>query len=131
MRPEVAYFQGHGWHCGRLLLWPFLVIGAGLSAFPIGVAQAFVQLVTHTRLPWGLLVTGYLAWRGWWRLERKKAGEPFSYYGPWWSIPRNRLVPVLLAENPRRFWMLYAVECGMIATSLLLQGAVLVSASRR
>jgi hypothetical protein len=130
MRPRLQYISGLGWHCGRLLLWPLLLLAALLSSFVVGPLQLVLQALLQVRLPFGLVVPlgiGLLVAR---RLRRKLGGEPFTYdpllmdaVSEWEIRQINRM------EHPVQFRRIYQFEILMWGSSLALQSGLLVLGS--
>ena len=130
MRPRLQYVQGTGWHCGRLLMWPVLLLGGGVGAVVITVPQLMLQTLLHIRIPFGLVVPAAVGWRVHRRLERKRQGEPFTY-DPLeadsttdWDMRQ-----VYLADEPNLFWRLYRWEQLMWGSALALMAGLLVAGS--
>ncbi len=79
MKPRISYVTGYGWHCGRLLLWPVLLVASVVVFFVLLPFQLVLQGWSGVRLPFGLVVPIAAALLVARRLRRKLRGEPFLY----------------------------------------------------
>ena len=79
MRSRFIYVEGYGWHAGRLLVWPALLVGCLVGIFPVIMFDAVMAGVTGRDWPWGAILPGLHATWLWRRIRRKLRGEPFVW----------------------------------------------------
>ena len=80
MRAGLCYISGYGWHCGRMLLWPVLLLYSLLGIIPWMLVEALASIVTPFHWPVGLVGPALFALWGWRRVRRKLRGEPFIWH---------------------------------------------------
>ena len=83
MRASLSYIPGYGWHCGRLLLWPALLLYSLFGTIPWLAAQALASVLIPFHWPIGLLGPALFGLWGWSRVRRKLRGEPFVWNRFW------------------------------------------------
>ena len=119
MRARLTYVQGYGWHAGRLLVWPVLLLGSLVGVFPVILVETALALATGREWPWGAILPGLYAWWLWRRIRRKLDGEPFVWEPFWPDTPVTEVDLVHRHHDERRWKSLLRME-------LLVWGGTLV-----
>jgi hypothetical protein len=118
MRGRISYVQTYGWHAGRLLVWPTLLVGAVVGVFPAVIFE--VLLILATGRPWPYAIVWPLLLALWIRrrLRRKLRGEPFVWDPVFDDAHELDLVHRHL--EPRRWRMLFRLEILIWGGALLI-----------
>lgn len=108
MRMEISYCEGYGWHCGRLIMWPALLLLGVISAFVAVFLEVVLRKVTHLPLPFALAVPFLFLYILRLRLVRRLNGKPFAI-----ALPRffmDDMTTLLVPRGHRHFRALCMVE---------------------
>lgn len=80
MKARICYVTGYGWHVGRLLWWPVLLLSAVLGGFVASVLQSAAVVLSGLPLPYGLLFPLTILLLARRRLrDRLQGTKPFAY----------------------------------------------------
>jgi hypothetical protein len=126
MRPGLSYVHGYGWHCGRLLLWPVLLLYSLVAIVPWMMLEALASVLTPFHWPVGLIGPALFALWGCKRIRRKLRGEPFVW-DPYWRDDSE--VDLIHRQHDERRWRsLLRMEVAVWGGGLLIQLTMLLIA---
>ena len=119
MRASISYIPGYGWHCGRLLMYPAVLLFSLVAVIPWFAAQAVASLFVPFHWPVGLAGPAVFALWGWCRVRRKLRGEPFVW-DPFWGDDAE--VDLVRRHHDERRWRsLMRMELAVWGGGLLIQ----------
>ena len=127
MRAALSYIPGYGWHCGRLLLWPAVLLYSLVGIFPWIVVEALASVVTPFHWPVGLVGPALFALWGWRRIRRKLRGEPFVW-DPFWRDDHADVDLIHRHHDEQRWQSLLRMELAVWGGGLLIQLTTLLTA---
>jgi hypothetical protein len=125
----IQYLQGYGWHMGRLVLWPLLLVaGAGLTfgvALAGQLASAILKLPVGYALylPFLIPLVFALLFRS--RIVRKLAGEAYVVNLP--STLSAQDGPWLISRGHRHFRALLMLDLIIWGSSFIAQISIAAS----
>ncbi|MCC7055663.1 MAG: hypothetical protein IT355_20495 [Gemmatimonadaceae bacterium] len=133
MRPTISYIQDHGWHAGRLLWWPVLV----LLGQPVGILAAGIDLglraLTGVDAPFVLLSPMAMGLVAWSRVRRLRS-RGVVVVDRVFRIRDMRVDTVRRALEPERFTRWVRIDAclwaGAVAAWAVLPVALLLSERR-
>src|SRR5688572_22365821 len=126
MRAGISYVRGYGWHCGRLLMWPALLLYSLVAVIPWLAVEVVASLFLPIHVPVGLVGPTLFAVWGWSRIRRKLRGEPFVWDRFWGDDSEVDLIH--RHHDERRWRSLMRMELAVWGGGLMIQHMMLAIA---